>query len=821
MAPFFGIARPGVYNPVISGGPSAGEFAASGDPDAAAYIAAVEAADGQALEDGVKDAIYDFVLGCKADGIWDAIKSSAILAGARTLNGALVPLVGTAPTNNNFVSGDYNRLTGLAGDGLTKYLDSNRANNADPQNDKHASVYVTTPGADGPPIGSNNFGITGSTVVQYDQSFPRFITRVNAGGGGGVTSTASTASFIGVSRDNASSHIFRFNNTFATISYASQTPSSSNVKVFYDGTTFYSGAVKFYSIGESIDLALLDARVSALMTDIDAAFDSLYALAGAVPTLDLKLAENGDFTDAISGDNLVTFSRSAASSPGTYVGSDGLIKTAAFNNILYSEQFNTGWTLSGVTVLPDAAVSPDGETTADKLVATTVFGVSSNRIYRSASGNTLSIYAKKAEADEILIRSGDGSDSAKHVIFSLNDGSVTSVSGTGHSAYGSEDAGNGWFRLWVNSNTTYIFAYFAVAGASCANGNGIYIWGAQLEEGGAVNPYIPTTSQALAAARFDHDPLTGESLGLLVEEQRTNLWTYSGDPDSLSWGLFGVTRRTTSPIAAPDGTSISTVFDFSAAPGRAIEKSIAASGNNTVSAYLRTESGTETMYFTLNNGSNIYSQPFTVTDEWQRFSFTLDTTGGTGVVAIRNGAAGGAKSVYAWGVQYEAGASPTSYIPTTSAAMTRAADIATIEGADFASWYNSTDGTGYGEFDRENPGSSLVQVLFHFAGPVGRFALYEHVPALAASGFYNLGVSACPVGTFCKHSGAFSGGGSGTESSAFDGVVVVGEAGTVNPDVNKLYIGSRPTGQQLNGHIKRLTYWNTRLPDANLGAITS
>jgi hypothetical protein len=52
------------------------------DPDAAAYITAVETADGQALEEKTKIAIDNFVLGCKADGIWDAIKASCILAGA-------------------------------------------------------------------------------------------------------------------------------------------------------------------------------------------------------------------------------------------------------------------------------------------------------------------------------------------------------------------------------------------------------------------------------------------------------------------------------------------------------------------------------------------------------------------------------------------------------------------------------------------------------------------------------------------------------------------------------------------------------------------
>ena len=52
------------------------------DSDARTYISAVETADNQSLEFGVKVAIQNFIVGAKADGIWDAIKSSAILAGA-------------------------------------------------------------------------------------------------------------------------------------------------------------------------------------------------------------------------------------------------------------------------------------------------------------------------------------------------------------------------------------------------------------------------------------------------------------------------------------------------------------------------------------------------------------------------------------------------------------------------------------------------------------------------------------------------------------------------------------------------------------------
>ena len=115
------------------------------DSDASTYIDAVETADGQALETGVRVAINDFVLGCKQDEIWDAIKASCILAGARTLDGALVPLVGGAPTKFNFVSGDYDRETGLVGDGSSKYLDSNgTAATLTQQNSAHIAVYLSS-----------------------------------------------------------------------------------------------------------------------------------------------------------------------------------------------------------------------------------------------------------------------------------------------------------------------------------------------------------------------------------------------------------------------------------------------------------------------------------------------------------------------------------------------------------------------------------------------------------------------------------------------------------------------------------------------------
>jgi len=229
------------------------------DPDAAAYITAVETADGQALEEKVKIAIDNFVLGCKADGIWSAIKASCILAGARTLNGALVPLVGTAPTNYNFVAGDYNRETGLVGNGSTKYLDSGRTNNADPQDSHHLSVYKTTAGS-GTYIGAPDSQV-GSGAVRSRNST---LTSV---------STAANLGFLGVNRNNPSDFAYRVGGANFTSSLVSQAAGTNVVSVFsYGGATAYSDArLAFYSIGESLDLARLDARVTDLINAIGVA----------------------------------------------------------------------------------------------------------------------------------------------------------------------------------------------------------------------------------------------------------------------------------------------------------------------------------------------------------------------------------------------------------------------------------------------------------------------------------------------------------------------------------------------------------------------
>ena len=249
------------------------------DPDAKAYIAAVETADGQALEPAIRTAYDQFIRGCKSDGIWDAIKASCILSGARSLSGALVPLVGAAPTNNNFVSGDYVRTTGLVGNGSTKYLDTNRSTSSDPQDNFHLSAYVTaahTSGSAGAYLGhgvlsggtgDSNFGRSGSNPANI------FMRNRSASAAASAGNGAATG-FMGQSRATSGAYSSRdAGTTTAARLVVSGSPAVENINVFRltDGNAYTNARIAFYSIGEAIDLAALDARLATLTAAIAAA----------------------------------------------------------------------------------------------------------------------------------------------------------------------------------------------------------------------------------------------------------------------------------------------------------------------------------------------------------------------------------------------------------------------------------------------------------------------------------------------------------------------------------------------------------------------
>jgi len=250
-----------------------GYFRESLDPAAAAYIAAVEAADGQSLEAAVRTAINNFVFGCKADGIWSAIKASCILMGARTLAGALTPLAGAAPTNNNFVSGDYSRRNGLTGNGSNKWLNTNRSDASDPQNNHHMCFVGTTP--IGYMMGRGFGNNAGNSVINVAGQSE---TTVLIGSRCAGTGRTIAGSVFACSRSSSTSFDTVVNGSVQSHAVASAAPSSGSVFVFAtnffnNGTAYNITACRcqFYSMGQSLSLSALHLRLTTLAASISSA----------------------------------------------------------------------------------------------------------------------------------------------------------------------------------------------------------------------------------------------------------------------------------------------------------------------------------------------------------------------------------------------------------------------------------------------------------------------------------------------------------------------------------------------------------------------
>ncbi len=251
------------------------------DPEVFDYITAVQNADGQPLEKTVINSINDFVRGCKSDGIWDAIKASCILAGARTLAGALVPLKGNPPinTNGNFVASDYNRATGLQSSGgdvsTSKRLNPQRQSSDDPQDNFSLCVWVT----DSSNlqnldilIGAGSGTSAGTTHMRAGSTTGTIQFRNRSGGSVTTSGQWIGMGFLGTSRSSSSQISIRFNSTSSVHNQTSSQPFASH-QVFATSqttaTAFNASSnvrLAFYSIGEALDLEKLDTRLTSLMS---------------------------------------------------------------------------------------------------------------------------------------------------------------------------------------------------------------------------------------------------------------------------------------------------------------------------------------------------------------------------------------------------------------------------------------------------------------------------------------------------------------------------------------------------------------------------
>jgi len=328
-------------------------------------------------------------------------------------------------------------------------------------------------------------------------------------------------------------------------------------------------------------------------------------------------------------------------------------------------------------------------------------------------------------------------------------------------------------------------------------------------------------------ARFDHDPETLESLGLLIEESSTNEFPFSEDFSSFVWTKVNTTV-TTNAATSPDGTSTADRLQIGTTNGIVNNNIVGPVGSNsTVSMWVKAVTpGTDNVFRLVSAGD--LSADLTATDKWVRYSFT-SSTNSTGIHGIARPSDNTAADVYVWGAQFEEGKSfPTSYFPTNSGAiLPRAADDAKITGETFADWYNPLESTIFFESGVAPTSNSKY---FTFRGDDGGGT--ELIESAAVSG------PGANVFTYCDSS--IRANISVTDSGAtklkyatgvikdnvniaVNGTLGTADTSAVHPDgINQLSIGNYSNGSYyLNNTIQKLTYYPKRLTDAQLQLLTS
>ena len=327
--------------------------------------------------------------------------------------------------------------------------------------------------------------------------------------------------------------------------------------------------------------------------------------------------------------------------------------------------------------------------------------------------------------------------------------------------------------------------------------------------------------------RFDHNPTTGESLGLLVEEARTNLLLRSEEFTEAIWQLFGTTSRSANVVTAPNGTLTADSVTLPISSGIFQSAATTAGITLTFSIYIRCDT-TQTVRILINtNLSDPTVKTVTATTAWQRFDVTKTTSVGTTSYSAQLDTGNG-NTFYLWGAQLEAGAFPTSYIPTTTAAATHAADVASSSGTNFSSFYNQTEGTVFAEATASpNISTSYVAISngttsqnsTYFDNDTGiiRSVTFSASSAVSVLGLGSIGT----VGTGNKLTSAYKA--NDFAAARNGGTVQTDTSGAVPVSVTQLDIGRNPNAASaayLSGTIKRLTYWPVRLADPTLVSIT-
>ncbi len=577
---------------------------------------------------------------------------------------------------------------------------------------------------------------------------------------------------------------------------------------------------------------------------------------------EIRPSLNLDFANVKALDSRVSFARA---STGAYY--DGQTVAKAEENLFQQSQtFGTTWTTERATITENTTSAPDGTSTADSLLQAagqTVAGNAQQAASVIANDYVISAFAKPNGKNFLIIRETLADGTLRNTWFDVLNGTIGTTNAS-HTATISAST-NGFYRcsikLTVNAARSAIVR-LSVADSdnstTVVDSGGLYLWGAQLEQRSAPTAYTPTTTQPVTnyipvletasanVARFDHNPVTGESLGLLVEEQRTNLLTYSEDFADASWSKGDVTLQS-NVIIAPDGTLTGDLLNDASVSFGSLNKSVSLTNSAyTFSVYIKstivatnvrldlyTAVG-EQLFVIFNSatgayvsGSAVLYSTTPVGNNWYRVSLSATGSGTTFARIYPSGdSAGATGGIYIWGAQLEAGAFPTSYIPTVASQVTRSADNASMTGANFSEWYRADQGAFYVEAMSDEVGSRRVFAVTDGSAYTQRISSYfgaaTHFRLRNESSGLNIDLDAGTqtAGVFGKVAASYA---IGAQAVSLNGGTVASATDTRSmPLVDRLFIGADAFNtNRLNGHIRKLSYYTARLTNTQLQALTS
>lgn len=339
-------------------------------------------------------------------------------------------------------------------------------------------------------------------------------------------------------------------------------------------------------------------------------------------------------------------------------------------------------------------------------------------------------------------------------------------------------------------------------------------------------------------ARFDHDPTTRATNGLLIEEARTNIALQSGDPSNAAWTTGSgngpvVPTVTGNNQLAPDGTTSAATVVFPAISGANANSfirnncggAIFTAATYTNSVWLKGSVGGEQINLILTNFTTYYHTRVTLTTSWQRFSVSGTATAANWNLAVgtdlRDGTQSStlAQTIYMWGGQVELGAFATSYIPTTSGSATRAADVATMP---VPSGFNSNAGSWAAELTYLGAAAANSRVIAQnnahttplFIGSGLVAGSYDQAAAVSTANALTIGAVAkmasawaANVGAVCLNAGTAVSGAQTTGFSSLSTIQFMGATAAGDPTTD--------------GWLRRVRYWPRALSSAELQQATT